>query len=81
MRAGIRVSSDTKTWAILPYSCGSPLYPAPTGGLRLPAGPLWGKQTFEYVNRIPNNSKQKNERNALFFAPHDGAGERLQFPF
>ena len=22
----------------LPYSCGSPLYPAPTGGLRLPAG-------------------------------------------
>ncbi len=36
--AFLRVSADTLTWAILPYSCGSPLNLSPTGGLRLPIG-------------------------------------------
>jgi hypothetical protein len=35
--AFLRVSADTIRGQ-LPYSCGSPLYPAPTGGLRLPSG-------------------------------------------
>jgi hypothetical protein len=35
--AFLRVSADTKTWAILPDSCGSPPYPSPAGGFRLPS--------------------------------------------
>jgi len=66
----VRVSADTKTWACWLYvlatlwltTCGSPLY--------LPF--LWRLtfafwQTYIYINRFPNNSKQKNEKKELFY--------------
>jgi hypothetical protein len=43
----------------LPDSCGSPLYPAPTGGLRLPAGKHTGILTD--FQTIDNKKITKNE--------------------
>jgi hypothetical protein len=55
LHAGIRVFADTKT-------CGSPLYPSPAGGLRLPAG----KHTIRltYYQTIVN---KKMTKKVLFF--------------
>jgi len=52
----------------LPDSCGSPLYPAPTGGLRLPAGKhtniLTEFQTI--VNKKKKKRIQRGERREEF---------------
>ncbi|MBW8041573.1 MAG: hypothetical protein FVQ85_16475 [Planctomycetes bacterium] len=55
MHAGIRVSDDTKT-------CGTPLKPSPTGGLRLPAGKHTGILT-DFQTKV-NKKMAKKE---LFF--------------
>ncbi len=46
---------------LLPYSCGSPLNPSPTGGLRLPAG----KHTA-ILTDIQTKDKEKMKKKCFF---------------
>ena len=62
--AFFRVSADTKTWAILPDSCGSPLYPSPTGGLRLPTG-----KHESILTEFRTKDKEKIKKSVFFVLP------------
>ena len=72
--AGIRVSADTKTCPSTVLRTGVyPLYPAPTGGLRLPAG----KHT-DILTDFQTTVNKKINKKKCFFGPLPLA--RVTFP-